>query len=95
MLCLLNQIMRRKHLIFIVLVGCIIPLALFFSLTQKYLRSEGKPQRIVTAGKVTPVLGEESNIKSINQQLLSPVISNPMIRNHSLQNPVTVKSVVV
>ncbi len=87
--------MRRKHLICIVLVGCIIPLVFYFALTQKYLLFKAKPQRLITIGKVTPALREEIHLEPLNPNLLSPLISNPMNQNQNLQSPITVKSVVV
>lgn len=87
--------MRRKHLICIVLVGCIIPLVFYFALTQKYLLFKAKPQRLITIGKVTPALQEEIHLEPLNPNLLSPLISNPMNQNQNLQSPITVKSVVV
>ena len=87
--------MRRKHLICIVLVGCIIPLVFYFALTQKYLLFEAKPQRLITVGKVTPALREETHPERVHPNLLSPLISNPMNQNQNLQSPITIKSVVV
>ena len=87
--------MRKKHLICIVLVGCIIPLVFYLALTQKYLLFKAKPQRLITIGKVTPALREEIHLEPLNPNLLSPLISNPMNQNQNLQSPITVKSVVV